>query len=126
MPSLRDAPRSGSSMVDKHDASRSEAIRRPCRDRAEGEEMTAVLPNMIQRQILQRLALKEWKLISRLGVMAGEGLLAGMVGRDWIERRGLGSDHAIKITQVGAEALAAKIPINPPTRRMRTVPRSGA
>jgi len=50
-----------------------------------------VLPNMIHRQIMQRLLSGEWKLLSRLGVMAGDGLLKRMNSLGWIERRGVGS-----------------------------------
>jgi len=39
--------------------------------------MTAVLPNMIHRQILQRLLSGEWKTLTQLGVMAGDASWSG-------------------------------------------------
>jgi DNA-binding PadR family transcriptional regulator len=92
--------------------------------------MTATIPNMIHRQIMQRLLFGEWKTLTQLGVMVGEGLLQRMNSRGWIERRGEGRNQEIKITPAGAKALAAKIPNIPQPRttrqrvRLRTVPRS--
>ena len=72
--------------------------------------MAAVLPNMTHRQILQRLLSGEWKTLTQLGVMAGDGLLERLNNRGWIELREVGRTREIKITPAGIEALRARIP----------------
>jgi hypothetical protein len=72
--------------------------------------MTAILPNMLHRQILQRMLSGEWKTLIQLGVAVGEGLLVRMIKHGWIEQRGIGKSHEIKITPAGFEAMRARIP----------------
>jgi hypothetical protein len=79
--------------------------------------MAAVLPNMTHRQVLQRLLSGEWKTLTQLGVMAGDGLLERLKKHGWIERRVVGRTHEIKITPAGVEALRARIPNNPLSSR---------
>jgi hypothetical protein len=76
--------------------------------------MAAVRPNMIHRQIMQRLLSGEWKTLTQLGVMAGEGLSTQMNNRGWIERRSVGRDHETRIASDGREAQRATIPHEPP------------
>ena len=75
--------------------------------------MAAVLPNMTHRQVLQRLLSGEWKTLTQLGVMAGDGLLERLSNHGWIERRVIGRTREIKITPAGIEALRARIPKDP-------------
>ena len=79
--------------------------------------MTALLPNMIHRQILQRLLSGEWKTLIQLGVMAGEGLLERLHKHGWIERRALGRYPEIRITSAGIEAMRARIPNSPQQKK---------
>lgn len=72
--------------------------------------MTSILPNMIHRQIMQRLLSGDWKTLTQLGVMAGEGLLDSMAKHGWIERRSVGRHPEIKITSAGIDAMRAPIP----------------
>ena len=72
--------------------------------------MTTILPNMIHRQLLQRMLSGEWKTLNQLDIAAGEGLLVRMTNHGWIERQGNGRDHKLKITPTGIEAMKAPIP----------------
>jgi hypothetical protein len=80
---------------------------------AEGEEMTgkisAEVPNMRQRTILQHLSLADWRMVDRLPVKAGELTLSRLLQLGWIECRGEKQHAAIRLTPAGLKAMRSPI-----------------
>jgi hypothetical protein len=67
----------------------------------------------------------EWKSPTKLGVAFGEGLLMRLAKHGWIEQRGIGKSHEIKITLAGIEAMRARIPPDKKYPRPPRAPKSG-
>jgi hypothetical protein len=80
---------------------------------AEGEEMTgkisAEVPNMRQRTVLQYLSLADWKKVDRLPVKAGELTLSRLLQHGWIECRGEKQHTAVRLTPAGLKAMRSPI-----------------
>jgi hypothetical protein len=73
--------------------------------------MGKLFPNVRQRDILQKLMQAEWTTHQRLAP-AGEGVLASMTSKGWIERRA--SDRgavSYRITELGKQAFRMPMPL---------------
>jgi hypothetical protein len=72
--------------------------------------MSDLLPNMRQREVLQKLMMAEWTPHQRLAP-AGEGMLGNMVSASWIERRAADGPANYRITETGRQAFRLPIPL---------------
>jgi hypothetical protein len=71
---------------------------------------SAEFPHYRERAALQSIKHRSW--VSQTALYpAGDGTIAGMLGKGWIERRlGPGGVPQFRITEAGMTAIAAKIP----------------
>jgi hypothetical protein len=67
-----------------------------------------VLPNIRDRQVLQRLLSGEWKNIFRLDILVGALQLKRLVALGWVEQREQDGKPQIRITSEGLSAFKAR------------------
>jgi len=72
-------------------------------------KISAEVPDMRQRTILQYLSLAEWRMVDRLPISAGEVTLIRLLHHGWIESRGEQHHMAIRLTPAGLEAMRSLI-----------------
>ena len=73
--------------------------------------MSKQFPNVRQRDILQKLMEAEWTHHKRLAP-AGEGVLASMITKGWIERRAADEGAvSYRITEQGKQAFRTPMPL---------------
>jgi hypothetical protein len=72
-------------------------------------KISAEVPNMRQRTILQHLSLADWRMVDRLPVKAGELTLSRLLQLGWIECRGEKQHAAIRLTPAGLKAMRSPI-----------------
>jgi hypothetical protein len=68
--------------------------------------MNDARPTMTHRQVMQRLRTDQWRTAASLGGSVGEGTLNTLARNGWIERNG----GEVRLTEVGLEAVRAKLP----------------
>jgi len=66
--------------------------------------VTKVLPNICDRQVLQRLLSGEWKNLFRLDISVGHLQLKRLVTLGWVEQRENDGKPQIRITADGVSA----------------------
>jgi hypothetical protein len=66
-------------------------------------------PNMSQRAVMQHLSLTEWKIASRLPILAGEMILSRLAHQGWIETRGEHHHMEVRLTEAGLNKMRSKI-----------------
>ena len=62
-----------------------------------------------QRQLMQYLRSGDWKIATKIPVVASKHMLNQIADYGWIERRGTGERFEIKLTSAGLAALQAPI-----------------
>jgi hypothetical protein len=72
-------------------------------------ETQAIVPHHRERQFMQHLRVDAW--VKATAVNAGPILIANLLKKGWIERRGAGAQLYYRITEKGLSAKKLRVPI---------------
>ena len=78
---------------------------------AQQQATNDLLPNMTQRQFLQRLRTDVWSRSRTVSVSPTESFLKRLENCGWVERRNCGSEQQVKLTVDGLKALRTPVRI---------------